>query len=1022
MLAPKSLIGLVCLACAVLASASPARAQDWPTWRYDANRSGATPESLASELHLQWVRDLPAPRPAFPGEVRLRFDAGAEPVVLGKTMFVPSMVTDTVTALNTETGEVRWRFFTDGPVRFAPLASDGKVYVTSDDGFLTCLSAESGKLLWKFRGLPDKLKDRKLLGNGRLISLWPARGGAVLSDGILYFAAGIWPDDGVYIHALDAASGKPVWANSNSNRIPKANMDHGVAQYAGLTPQGYLAIVGEKLVVPCGAQLAAFLDLKTGTLHDYTMGWGGRVGLPKGSWFVAGAGKYLSHSGDLYDVTRPNDEKFQKPSRRGDFKTMLYPGGFTRLLIDPTNQRALGAVRQPMMTPEAMYYNDRQTGIVAYDLRDVKLKDRKKLVSTRFRENDRYPDRWKGDLQLLWSMPSKHEVHLKAGRRLYLGGSGAVQAVDIPEEGAEPVVSWNARIEGTPHRMLAAAGKLFVVTLDGRIYAFGDQARDPLARHALLKPDAPAEDEWTALAKEILKETKATEGYALVLGLRDGRLVEELVRQSNLTVIAVDPDAIRVARLREKLDRAGVYGTRATAHEGDPLAYPFPPYLADLIVSEHEDSGFTESRETGFAAAVFRPLRPYGGTACFRISPDKLESLEKLLSGARLPCSSVRRAGSFVLLSRQGALPTAADWSHSDGDAANSGASQDRFLRAPLGLLWFDGSIRWQRQPGRAEVRVAEGRVIIKADRLHAIDAYTGRHLWQRALPAAGIKRDEMVATKDGITFAAGESCVVLDPADGKKIAEIRIPEGTSGRWSNLRVWQDYLVGTVGKHLVCIERRSGKTAWTYECARAALSTAVGRGRVFCAERINERRGETAEKANLKTRAFRIGTGEVLWEITSGDEVRYSEAHDLLVAASGVYRGADGGRIQDGMKEVQIAGEHLIRGTSDSFRVYDLLTGDRKGEELKWYRRGCTGLRTSCNLVTTRFKANAAYVDIETREITSLWNIRSGCNNNLFPANGILNVPNVTGGCECNYTPTSKAFVPLAEIEPGGSPR
>ena len=107
----------------------------------------------------------------------------------------------------------------------------------------------------------------------------------------------------------------------------------------------------------------------------------------------------------------------------------------------------------------------------------------------------------------------------------------------------------------------------------------------------------------------------------------------------------------------------------------------------------------------------------------------------------------------------------------------------------------------------------------------------------------------------------------------------------------------------------------------------------------------------------------------------------------------------------------IVGGQLIAGTTDSFMVYDLLSGKQMGGELKWFRRGCTGLRASANLVTTRFRGNAAYVDLATREIAPLWNIRSGCNNNLFPADGVLNVPNVTGGCECNYTPASQAFVP-----------
>ena len=77
------------------------------------------------------------------------------------------------------------------------------------------------------------------------------------------------------------------------------------------------------------------------------------------------------------------------------------------------------------------------------------------------------------------------------------------------------------------------------------------------------------------------------------------------------------------------------------------------------------------------------------------------------------------------------------------------------------------------------------------------------------------------------------------------------------------------------------------------------------------------------------------------------------------------------------------------------------------------------LRASTHLVTTRYRANCAYIDLATQEITPLWNVRPGCNNNLFPANGILNIPNLTGGCECNYTPVSQAYVPRSVLENGG---
>ena len=528
-----------------------------------------------------------APRPAFPHEVRLAYDASYEPVVLGHTMFVPSMVTDSVTALDTDTGNERWRFFAEGPVRFAPVACEGKVYFVSDDGFLYCLDAKDGSLCWKFRGLPAGKRDRKVIGHGRLVSLWPARGGPVLAEGVVYFAAGLWPTEGVFIHAVDAESGEAVWSNTDSNHIPKSNWDHGQGQYAGMTPQGYLAIVGDRLVVPCGAQLPAFLDLETGRRHAYTMGWGGRNGLPKGCWFVAGVGNYLSHSGDLYDITRPNTERLPK-TKPGDkdYKPMLYPGGWTRLDTERANQRELDSFRQPVLTPSVIYDSD--LSIVARDLTEVALQEITAADLPAHRSEDPYPDTLGGKFRQLWELPSKLHVHIKAGSRLYVGGPGVVQAIDTV--GDEPQVVWRAEIEGTPHRMLAADEKLFIVTAEGSILAFAaPQTGEATAHTSTASNVAPPADQWTAKTNAILKATGARDGYALVLGIDTGRLVEELARQSKLHVIAVDDDPEKVAAVRERLFAVGLYAARVSVLVGDPVTYPFSPYLASLVVSETPD-------------------------------------------------------------------------------------------------------------------------------------------------------------------------------------------------------------------------------------------------------------------------------------------------------------------------------------------------------------------------------------------------------------------------------------------------
>ena len=197
----------------LLTTALPA--SDWPMWRCDAARTATAPEPLPENLHLQWVRGYPALRAAFwqVRQERVQFDLGYEPIVCGKTMFVPSSLNDSLTALDTETGEERWRFYAEGPIRLAAAAGLGKVYVASDDGRLYCLDAATGRARWSVRGAPSP---RRMLGNGRLISAWPARGAPVLAGDTVYFAAGVWPFEGIFVTALDAASGRRRWVNDRT--------------------------------------------------------------------------------------------------------------------------------------------------------------------------------------------------------------------------------------------------------------------------------------------------------------------------------------------------------------------------------------------------------------------------------------------------------------------------------------------------------------------------------------------------------------------------------------------------------------------------------------------------------------------------------------------------------------------------------------------------------------------------------------------------------------------------------------
>jgi len=274
---------------------------DWPMWRHDAGRTACTVEELPAELYLQWTLELPPPRPAWPKNQRkLQFDASYEPVVMGKSLFVPSMVNDSVTAYDTASGMERWRFFADGPVRFAPVGWKGKVYFACDDGYLYCLDAAKGTVIWKFRSGPS---DRKILGNERLISAWPARGAPVIFDDTIYFAASIWPFMGTFIHALDAETGKVVWTNSGSGSI-YINQQHSSPAFAGVAPQGYMAATASELLVAGGRSVPACYDRKTGEFRYFHAssrvfgkdagGYGVWVGR---EWFFNGGAMYRVSDG-----------------------------------------------------------------------------------------------------------------------------------------------------------------------------------------------------------------------------------------------------------------------------------------------------------------------------------------------------------------------------------------------------------------------------------------------------------------------------------------------------------------------------------------------------------------------------------------------------------------------------------------------------------------------------------------------------------------------------------------------------
>lgn len=220
---------------------------DWPTYRRDNQRTGiSVNESLSFPLHDQWTYlARKPPEPAWPPPARqdfwnkkhnlkprVTFDRALPLIAVDDAVYFASSSEDQVVCLDRLTGARRWRIFAEAPVRLAPTYHDGQILFGSDDGYVYCIRADDGSLIWKHR-LVDA--DRQIAGNGRVMSVWPVRSGVLVADGKAFFCAGLFPQQGVFQAAIDIETGKPVARGAIS-----------------VSAQGYLERRGSKLFVATG--------------------------------------------------------------------------------------------------------------------------------------------------------------------------------------------------------------------------------------------------------------------------------------------------------------------------------------------------------------------------------------------------------------------------------------------------------------------------------------------------------------------------------------------------------------------------------------------------------------------------------------------------------------------------------------------------------------------------------------------------------------------------------------------------
>jgi outer membrane protein assembly factor BamB len=892
-------------AAGLLALAAGAPAGDWPQWRYDAGRSADSPEKLPAALHLHWVRACPPRVQAWDDPLNndlMTYDRVLEPVVADDRMFVGFNDRDALVALDVHTGRELWTFFAEGPVRLPPVAGSGRVYFVSDDGHLYCLRAADGALVWKFRGGPSS---RKVLGNGRVISAWPARGGPVLRDGQVYFAASIWPFMGTFIYALDAQTGQVVWVN-DATGAQYLKQPHSAPSFAGVAPQGALVATKDFLLVPGGRSVPAAFERATGRFVHFNLDDGGKGN--GGSFVAANETEFFVHT-----RLRGTRAFSLKTGKKGTF-TINEPVLAGNRLYSAEEvsslQKAVLEAEEKLAAARQAETDARFAIARAEDEADREAwkKATNSLASARRRitraENTLAAARvalgtnWTGhvvqavgtDRILRWEVPADGSGDIiKAGSRLYVAGTNALLAFELPAAKGPGRLVWSNHVEGRVLRLLAASGKLFAVTLEGRILAFGGRRQTPL----LLEDPRPA----AAVAAGATRDpTAPRDGYALWFGVDDGAVLAEVLRQSELHVTAVDPDPVKVDQLRRRFDAAGLYGRRVALHVGEPAGFKAPPYIASLVVVG--ESLASRMVERAVVEAVFSSVRPYGGNLWVLSSPSAAAELANNLS-VFLPGATITSGRSGVNVAREGPLPGAADWTHQYGDVANTVKSDDRLVKLPLGLLWFGGNTHQDVLPrhghGPSE-QVVGGRLFIQGhNTLSARDVYTGRVLWttdfgdlgtygvyydftytntplstlynQKHIPGANARGANFVATPEAVYIVVSNACRVLDVANGRTLRTIELPRAGGPleeppQWGYLGVYEDVLLAGSGyaHYSQRLGLRATNTVGITNVHTPILDLSASRGLV----------------------AFQRHTGEVLWQV----EARHSFLHNGIVAGNG----------------------------------------------------------------------------------------------------------------------------------------
>ena len=972
----------------------------WPTYLHDAARSGHTPDAVRPPLVLAWRHELDhPPNPAWPPpakqnvwakefdlQPRVVFDRAAHVVSDGERVYYGSSADDQVRCLDLASGKLLWTAFAEGPVRLAPLVHEDRVYFGADDGAVYCVAAADGHQLWKTRIAPS---DRRIAGNGRLISAWPVRAGLILKDGRIRAACGLFPTQGTYQVMLDAASGK---------ELARGRLD--------ISPQGYLELRGEQIVVNNG-RAAKKSIVKLPVAHSTFDEENSKHPLAELARITTGDVEYVGYDGHVVARSivskavgaKPDGEK--KELWRADVDGRAYglaaAGG--RLLVSTDRGMVYCfAPKKLVPEPEAKSSGPNLTPLdfvaVAGDVVDPVVAQVDAILRTSGVTKGYALVIGIGDGRLVQELARRTQLQVIGldpdarkvkqvrrrlvdaklyGRAVVHHGSGetlpygdcllnlvvvANRVVGLGSHIASLRVKKHVILPSEIIRVLRPEEGVAIVR-DRREQVAKWLATDPKENNKFWKllPEASAPIAATGRRPAISGSGSWTHMYANAANT----ICSEDQAEGELTLQWFGQPGPRnmVDRHHRAVAPLSVGGRLFIP--GDNRLFAVDAYngtpLWDATLEGSRRIG--ANKDCGNMVATRESLYIVFGETC-RVFNAKTGEVASDISLPKPEGDDERRAWGYLAVAGDQLV----------GSATKPGASRSELGRKSIYGVYLD------RRP------------VVTSDWLFSLARDTHKPLWRYDSNLGVILNPTITIGDEHIYFVESDSGESLNEPTGR----LSVPR---------------LVGS-GARLVALDRKTGTIAWQHPVEFTNLEHNIylsfSDGRLFIVGSRNQDTGEVDDKgrkmANVwyDTYAYDAATGELLWK----------QQQDNLRRAGGFHGEQD--------KRPAIVGETIY---IEPY-AYNIKDGQRRKEWRLTRKIWCGNISASANSLFFR-NSHTARCDLKTGEIHSVCRVnRPGCWVNVISAGGLVLMPETSSGCTCDYpVQTSMAFMPASVRQTAG---